>query len=144
MLDQLTDAECVGWLKSNILERVERANNLGQVFMIRGQHVVYHLQCGDQFGAGALVQEFAGQWQDRYQQGGRTASCADFSQFADVCGAQNVETTGNQHERTGRLEQEGLFDAQDFASCVHAGADSSHSSSATAAALSAVTAVMQR
>jgi len=144
MLDQLPCAECIGWLLRDCFEWLECTANLSQAFMVRSQHVVYHPQRSDQFSTGALVQEFTGQWHNHYQQGSRTGSCADLGEFAGVCGAQNIEVTGNQHERAGRLERDGVSDAQDFASCVHAGADSSHNSRATAAVVSAVTAVMQR
>src|SRR6516164_8303327 len=56
--------------------------------------------------------------------------------------AQHVEVTGCERERAG--EAPSGFQTQDFASCVHAGADSSQSSNAAAATWSAVTRVIQR
>ena len=83
-------------------------------------------------------EDLVGKGQNDYQEG----MVAHPGKLAGVAHAEHVEVPRDKGD--GRREIERGGDAQDFASCVHAGADSSHSSSATAATFSAVTRVMQR
>src|ERR1017187_10040131 len=82
--------------------------------------------------------------QDYGEQGGGAGTAADFVERPHVLRSQEIEVTFDDYERTRRRERERGGGRQNFVSCVHAGADSSQSGSAAAAASSVVTAVMHR
>src|ERR1035441_3975562 len=82
--------------------------------------------------------------QDYGQQGGGAGAAADFIERPHVLRSQKIEVTFDDYERTRRRERDGGGGRQNFASCVHAGADSSQSWSAAATTISVVTAAMQR
>ena len=135
MLDQLLApafaAERVFHFHARVFHGFEGLNEPVQAAVIRNHHVVYHAQCGHQFGAGERRENLVGDGQNYYQEG----MVAHPGKLASIADAEHVEVPRDKGD--GRPEFERGGDAQDFASCVH-------NSSATAATLSAVTRVMQR